>query len=314
MSIQDSIDITNVTSIEPKIAYNNERASKYLGLVESEIEKLIDVAYDEYNNRAVNLVFGSAWDWKRTSYSNYAKTHELIFKEALGITTNPRNGSLLAVKPTSEESRLANQLHHLSVDFFDHHFGDYISVYRGINRAAVESFVELLDNPEKECIKIDRINSLTNFSLSEIVARDYGLFYVECDISVDSIGFGSDFILKQINKGETINAEGEIQVIGDDISEFKSDEIRFPSSKVPVRHGLTTPSDLEKEDLSRVRDILNILSKNDEIISSEYGKNALLNWFDYYEQNVLNNRREVLRVDKLVRSCIGDEIYYYGQQ
>jgi len=82
-----------------------------------------------------------------SSYGNYAKTHERLFRGLHGIDAPPRNGDLRAISPTEQQLEIASRLSTLSQDFLRETYGDRITVFRGITRTAPTVLAELSRSP-----------------------------------------------------------------------------------------------------------------------------------------------------------------------
>lgn len=286
--IESIVEYDDTIPVEPDHAVHDASASPYSVLSERQRTRIVDGLRDRYSNAAVDAVLGTFWDWKLTSYANHARTHERLFRCALDIDSNERNGDLLCRAPRGEEGSVAMELHELTRSFATQHFPRRVPVYRGLDVSVPQLVSDLLNEPQKEWHDMANPPVLVNFTTDEVIARSYGFLVVRTDVPRDAIGLASDFVLPYVRNGQVSKRDAELRIRGDRLPAIHTSRITVPSTGRAVVDAFHTPQELtdaEHEDLFDV--VMRIDRRGDAgEVTSDRGRRLLLRWLRAYRKHV----------------------------
>jgi len=278
----------------------------YAALDDESQTAVINDLEEEFGSDALNSVLGPLWDWKRSSYGNYAKTHERLFRGLHGIDAPPRNGDLRAISPTEQQLEIASRLSTLSQDFLRETYGDRITVFRGITRTAPTVLAELFEKPDCSEYAIDA-TAVTNYTTDIRVAGEYGLIVLTQQIDVDDIVLAPDFILKLHDDGEVAYRDAEVRVNGDAVGSVSRSNILFPSSFNPIDRVLKSPERLSMTEHEEVATLVLEATKRELQMSGPDARRSLWNWFDcLVDVAGLQDFDMIDTVDESIRELCGE--------
>lgn len=257
---------------------------------------------DRFPSRSVDAFLGPALDWHRSSYGNYAKTHERTYADAFEVDAPTRNGDLIAVSPSDEQQTLARDLHELSREFLTEAVGEEITVYRGLGHAMPSFAADVLSGEQPPFDVVT--TAVTNFTVDPVVARGYGLAVVETRIDVDDVLLASDFVLPLRSDGEVVARDAELRVRGDAVGPVDVTDVLFPSTMAAIFDRLDRPSSYEAAEHDEFAAIVDAMARQGVSVDAA-GRDALWNWFDAYRAARGPSRRgEVLRLARQIeRVC-----------
>lgn len=290
------IDVDDTTRIA-----TDEGGAEFHALAPRAQTAVVDALYDRHDETDVDGVLGPLQDWKRSSYANYARTHERVIKRAYGLDAPERNGDLLARDPTDGERDVVRDVRDASRRFVSAHFGDRVRLYRGITRAVPGAVRELFAAPDVDSVPLET-TVLANFTTERAVAASYGLLVIEADVASDAVAVAADQVFRTAADGAPVSPEGEIRVLGERLSTVKAANVVFPTSGSPVRDALSAPDRMSDVEHRTLLDVLCLCDERGVRFDGEHAERTLWAWFDAYRDTVgFDDRTRLTAVDALLR-------------
>lgn len=200
------------------------RGLYYHGLSRDEQEALFDDLEREHRySPATKRVFERIRGWKESSGDPPAQSHEIAVKRALGIQRTPRNVGTEVDDIRGAERTVIQHLHDVSDAYIQSHFGEQITVYRGLSYRPAHVAVQVLDNLDQETYELET-TVLDNYTISRRAAADYEPLVVVQELSPDDIAIATDFFFWH-KAVEDRNTDGEVQVRGDRVTDVAATDL-----------------------------------------------------------------------------------------
>lgn len=298
VSIQE-LEYTDVTT---GVASGDGPGREYPALSSESQSAVLDDLAEEFGRDVLNSVLGPLWDWKRSSYGNYAKTHELLYRKQFDVDAPLRNGDLCSVSPTDTQREIAQRLSDLSRAFLRDVYGKELTVFRGVTRGAPPFLAELLAQPERDAHPIST-TAVTNFTTDVRVATEYGLFVLEQTVDVEDVLLAPDFVLKCTRNGEVVFRDAELRVRGDRFDSVDRNAALFPSTLEPIYRAIQFPETLTPAEHEEFATLVRELANRDAAITDRRGEAELWEWFDAMQQVHGIERFEMVNeVDRSIRA------------
>jgi len=275
----------NLQPVQPEHTYDGEAAEMYDTVGIKLREEIVNNLSDKYDERVTNTVLGPLWDWKRSSYGNYAQTHEALYKDEFNIASPLRNGDLIHAEPTNTQKKLARDLYQQTQQFLRRVFGSSVTVYRGIKYQLSAFIREVLANPDKDTLPVS-FTCLGNLTADPIIAKNYGYAVLECEIPTDEVLLAPDFILPFVKDGEIANKDAELRVHGDAIQQVTTDQVLLPTTMEPLIDRLKYPKRCNEEGHLDIAAIVSYLAESGFSLSNPHAISRLWDWFDAFSDRV----------------------------
>ena len=248
----------------------------------SERERFREALKSNFSEAAVTDFVDLSYDWKEGSYSDAGQTLERIFDQALDIDCNERNGSLNGREPRENEVDIAKHYYLLSSEYLQDHFGEEISIYRGIGHEVAQIAVELLDNYGQEEHELI-LSKLDNFSTDRLTAEEYGLLIIACEAEISSVALAADYVIPYKRESIMTKSEAELRIRGDHVRTVESDRITPPDIDSSLEGLLEEPLDLSINEHDVVARVIEKIYESDNYsLNTTEGKQIVTNWYSSY--------------------------------
>ncbi|WP_436911526.1 hypothetical protein [Halosimplex marinum] len=282
-----------LVDVRPDHTFDGQRANPYRAISDSDQDTIIRRLKREFGENEVNSVLSQIWDWKRTSYANHAKSHEVFYDSAFEIDAPPRNGDLVAVEPWGSQQEIIERLYELTQAFLDRNFGDSVPVYRGLKHLVPEVITDILERPGRTKVTTS-FSCLCNFTVDPIIAKRYGSLVIQLDLRPEDILLAPDFILKHREDGEIVHRDAEVQVRGDTLPEISIGNFLLPESMEPIAHKLINPKKASKSEHHEICMVLSVLDERGTKITERDSMDRLWEWFDAYQSELTMHEHYLL--------------------
>lgn len=303
--MSDAIAGCETDTVEPEITFNGQAADNYPVISRSAQERLIDTLHESFPERCVNRNLGRIWDWKRSSYGNYARSHSLAMKAVHDVDCAVRNGTLLGLTSTADDEKLIERLYDVTQTFLAREYGDELRVYRGLTHSTGEFVKDVLENPRESELEL-HLSCVSNFSTSQIVAREYGLAVYTTTIDRQDILLAPDFVLKFTEDDQVKFKDAEVQVRGDVTTTVDRCDVTLPSTDVPVFEPLLNPDRYGRAEHEEVATLLATAAAADLSLTQTDARELVWTWFDRYRDIVgVANVTQLSTLDSRLRSLCG---------
>jgi hypothetical protein len=301
----ESISLDRGRTITPSVTFSGREASAYRALSSAKRQRLCERLRDRHGARAVDTVLGPLYDWKKSSYANYAKTHELLFRAANDIDAPARNGDLLGVDPTADQRAVATALCEVSRRFTDRHFSSRIDIYRGLRHLTPALFLDIAANPTQMEHDLDWM-AVTNFTTDRVVAESYGQIVLGVTVPTEQLLLAVDYLFPYVVGGDVRHADAEVRVDGSAIPPVSTDRLLLPGTRTELREAIHNPSNARWTDHDRIAEIIRTCCERGLGVSDEDAAETLWEWFDAYRAGAdAADRQRLGAVETYIRELTG---------
>lgn len=198
----------------------------YHVLARKEQKKLFDDLEKEYSySLAMKRVFERIKSWKETSGESPAESHEVAVRQALGIHREPRSIEDTRDDIRENEPLVIEHIHKISDAYIQTHFGEQITVYRGLTHKPESVAAKVIDNIDHDEYELETA-VLDNYSISRRLAVEYYPLIVIQELSPDDIAVATDFLLWP-KMTEDRDTDGEVQVRGDRVNRVSAEGLKI---------------------------------------------------------------------------------------
>jgi hypothetical protein len=271
----------------------------YHALDREEFRRIVKNLEEEFDyGGAVADVIQRIQHWKAGGSGDpVAARHEELLKDELGIHKPIRDTIGESDSPdecTEKEEEFIKHLIELSDAYVEYHHGDSIQVYRGYGYGLGHLGARLFDNPNADKYEVET-TVLTNFTLSEKVANQYGDLRIELKAEPKYIALAIDHLLWHKNKDDWYT-DAEVQLRGDEIPQIPSENLTTPEASGSIGELIQElpteeirdvtefyqTSPLTANDLSVIATLLSEIGAEDEEVLTKEAKSRILNWYRLY--------------------------------
>lgn len=286
---------------------SSECGAKYRVVDKSVRHETMQELKRKHSESITNSVIGPLRDWKVTSYANFAKTHERMFKVAFDLNAPERNDNLIARSPSKDELEVIESVREVSVEYFEQEYGTSLTVHRGISHSIPHLLMEYSSGSGETPAPINT-TALSNFTTIPGVAKEYGVLMISLDVPVECIAVASDQLFLFEQNGGLYCPEAEVRVIGEALPDLPQSNLVFPSTMEPVMQKLKNPYDMTMIEHSTMEDVVTLFAEANESITGGQLESTLWNWFDAYRKKAeFEAKDRVLTIEKLINSSIRSE-------
>lgn len=301
-----SIDLDNIVYVpcatDDEQCYHVLSREEFVEIV-SELERIHGY------QKAVEDVIKRIKTWKANgSGTAAAHIHEKLLQRIFGIRKQPRDtitGSESPNEPTESEEAFLRDLTGLSNEYVEYHHDDELTVYRGYGYGLAEIGADLFENPTSESFNLNS-SVVTNFTLSERVALEYGVLIFELNIEPSDIALATDHLLWHKSEEKKFT-DAEVQVRGDKLREAPRESLWAPNTSRPILNlieQIPTEKDIDTaavtDDLGFTREdhlvlagIVDAIDNHEKKLYSNEAKTRVYNWFKIFSHQIADtNQRD----------------------
>ena len=204
------VDTNSVEFVE--LRYH--RGTYYYGLTADEFDRIQQQLTAKHGEAPVENVLTETHNWKESSGTPSAQTHEETFKNALRIDAPIRDtgGEPRRIGADAPEVAVARDLAAISRVVVKNHLDQEFTLTRGLGFGLPGIATEMLDKPEQLDYGLNP-TALTNFTLDDRTATAYFEVIAQIQTTPEDVALAPDILIRHRSGGDgELVSDGEVQI------------------------------------------------------------------------------------------------------